>query len=251
MIHTEGLSYVEARLNYGRRGGRCLMPIHNARPVADSLSLDVAGFVLKRCNTGVSDFYDHEAVRSVYYPEVEELVKEATGATRAVAFEHDVRCALKARTGASEVRQPVKVVHDDYTEKSSPERVQLYLPQEANRLLQSRYQVVNVWRPIIGPVEESPLAICDARSIREEDIEPTEEGVKHEVYLFNPSPHHRWFYFPRMAKDEVLLFKCFDSLNDGRARVTAHTSFDDPSSPHDARPRESIEVRTLAFFASS
>jgi hypothetical protein len=243
------LNCVETRLNYGGRGGRRSIPIHDARPLADSLSLDVEGFVLKRCSTAVSDFYDPAQVRSIYYPEVERLVKEATSATRVVAFEHDVRCAPKARLGTGAVREPVKVVHDDYTEKSAPERAQLYLPKEADELLQSRYEVINVWRSIGGPVAESPLAVCDARSIREEDIVPTEEGVKHEVYLFNFSPRHRWFYFPGMEKDEALLIKCFDSLNDGRARLTAHSAFDDPTTAPNAPARESIEVRTLAFFA--
>jgi hypothetical protein len=176
-------------------------------------------------------------------------VKEATGAAKVIAFEHDVRCAPKASLGTGTVRQPVKVVHDDYTEKSAPGRVRLYLPNDADKLLQSRYEVINVWRSIGGPVAESPLAVCDARSIREEEIVPTEEGVKHEVYMFNFSPRHQWFYFPAMENDEVLLFKCFDSLNDGRARLTAHSAFDDPTSPPDARPRESIEVRALVFFA--
>jgi hypothetical protein len=242
------LNYVEARLNYGGRGGRRLMPIHDARPLIDSLSLDVEGFLLKRCFTGVSNFYDPEQVRALYYAEVEQIVKESTGALRVIAFEHDVRCAPKARQGIAGAREPVKVVHDDYTQKSSPDRVRLYLPNEATRLLQSRYEVINVWRPIQGPVQESPIAICEAGSIRQEDLIPIEEGVKHEVYLFNFNSHHRWFYFPQMQTDEVLLFKCFDSLNDGRARITAHTAFDDPTSPPDARPRESIEVRTAAFF---
>ena len=246
---AEALDYVEARLHYGGRNGRHSMRIYDARPLADSLSLDIEGFVLKRSTTAVSNFYDPDQVHSIYYPEVEQLVKLVTAATKVVAFEHDVRCTPKARSGASAVREPVKVVHDDYTEKSSPERVRLYLPNEADALLQSRYEVINVWRSIGGPVAESPLAICDARSIREDEIMPTEEGVKHEVYLFNFSPRHRWFYFPGMDKDEALLIKCFDSLNDGRARVTAHSAFDDPSTPANPRPRESIEVRTLAFFA--
>ena len=242
------LNCVEARLNYGSTGGRRLVRIYDARPSIGSLSLDVEGFLLKRRSTAVFNFYDPAQVRSIYYLEVEQLVKEETGAVRVVAFEHDVRCAPKARSGASNVREPVRVVHDDYTEKSSPERVRLYLAEEADKLLQSRYQVINVWRPVDGPVQEAPLAICDAQSITEEEIVPTEEGVKHEVYLFNFSPRHRWFYFPGMAKDEALLIKCFDSLDDGRARLTAHTAFDDPTTPPGATPRESIEVRTLAFF---
>ena len=245
----QSLNYVEARLNYGERGGSRLMPIHDARPMADSLSLDVEGFLLKRCPTAMTNFYDPVQVQSVYYPEVEQLLKEVTGAAKVVAFEHDVRCAPKARLGMNNVREPVRVVHDDYTEKSAPERARLYLPKEADILLQSRYQVINVWRSINGSVEESPLAICDARSISQQEIVPTEEGVKHEVYMFTFSPRHRWFYFPNMNYGETLLFKCFDSLNDGRAGITAHSAFDDPTTSPNARPRESIEVRTLVFFA--
>jgi hypothetical protein len=245
---SESLNHVQASLNYGGRGGCHMIRIYNARPLIESLSLDIEGFQLKRCGTAVSSFYDGAQVRSLYYPEVEQLVKEVTGATKVVAFEHDVRCARKARLGIGRVREPVKVVHDDYTEKSSPERVRLYVPDEADKLLQSRYEVINVWRPIEGPVQEAPLAICDARTISQKELLPTEEGVKHEVYLFNYNPRHRWFYFPNMEKDEALLVKCFDSINDGRARITAHSAFDDPTSSPDAPPRESIEVRTLAFF---
>jgi hypothetical protein len=70
-----------------------------------------------------------------------------------------------------------------------------------------------------------------------------------EVYSLAFNPNHRWFYFPRMERDEALLLKCYDSAEDGRARFTAHTGFDDPTSASDSAPRESIEVRTLVFFA--
>jgi len=251
MTDLDILNRVDARLRYltDRRGGHPAVPIYDARPLTDSLSLEVQGFVLRRRATAVLNFYDQGEIRSVYYAEVEQLVKEVTGAARAVAFEHDVRCAAMARRGVTGVREPVRVVHDDYTAKSSPERVRLYVPDDAERLLQSRYELINVWRPISGPVEEMPLAVCDARSIEEMDVVPTEEGVKHEVYLFHFNPGHRWFYFPNMERDEVLLFKCFDSVSDGGAKLTAHSAFDDPTTPSGARPRESIEVRTLAFFA--
>jgi hypothetical protein len=203
---------------------------------------------LRRSETAVTNFYDAAEVRAVYYPEVERLLKLATGATSAVAFEHDVRSAL--RQGAGEVRGPVRVVHDDYTEKSAPERVRLYLPEKADELVRNRFAVINVWRPIKGPVRDTPLAVCDAQSLAAEDLIPTEQGVKHEVYLFKFSRKHRWFYFSAMRTDEALLLKCFDSSRDGRARFTAHTAFDDPSAPADAPARESIEVRALVFFGA-
>jgi hypothetical protein len=238
---------VEVALNYaeGDRGFRSA-PIRDGRAIMRRLSLDRQGFELRRDETNVSNFYDASEVRAVYYPEVERLLKAAVGATRVLAFEHDVRCAAQRSVG--EVRGPVHVVHDDYTEKSAPERVRLYLPKEADRLLRDRFAVINVWRPIKGPVRDTPLAVCDAQSLVEEDLIPTTEGVKHEVYLFKFNQNHRWFYFPAMSTSEVLLIKCFDSIRDGCARLTAHTAFDDPSAPPDAPARESIEVRALAFF---
>ncbi len=247
--HTPALNFVEATLNYADCGNRPRsVRIHDGRGMLDQLSLDRQGFELRRYQTAVTNFYDQDEVRAVYYPEVERLLGAAAGATRVVAFEHDVRRA--ARRKARDVRDPVRVVHDDYTEKSAPERVRLYLSAEADALLRHRYAVINVWRPIKGPVLDTPLAVCDAQSLAAKDIVPTESGVKHEVYLFNFSPQHRWFYFPRMRTDEALLLKCFDSMRDGRARVTAHTAFDDPSTPPEALARESIEVRALAFFAA-
>jgi hypothetical protein len=238
---------VEAELNYAESGRRSRsVTIHDARALQGQLSLDVEGFELRHHETAVSNFYDPAEVRAVYYPEVERMLKTVTGATKVVAFEHDVRCA--PRRGVGDIRGPVHVVHDDYTEKSAPERARLYLPDEAEMLLRRRFAVVNVWLPVKGPVRDTPLAVCDARSLDPRDLIPTEEGVKHQVYLFRFSPNHRWFYFPAMNTDEALLLKCFDSITDGRARFTAHTAFDDPSAPQDAPARESIEVRALVFF---
>src|SRR5579859_5778798 len=227
--------------------------VHNGRPLADKLSLDSNGFTLLRQQIAVSNFYDADEVKRVYYPEVERLVKEATGAARVVAFDHNVRCRPMAKRGENGAHEPVKFAHNDYTFKSGPQRVRDLLPAaEAEALLQHRFAVINVWRPIRGPVEESPLAVCDAQSMELRDFVPSDLRYRDrtgEVYSVAYNPKHRWFYFPRMQRDEALLLKCFDSASDGRARFTAHTAFEDPTSQPDAAPRESIEVRTLVFFA--
>src|SRR4029077_12291087 len=126
------------------------------------------------------------------------------------------------------------------------------LPDEAETLLQNRFAEINVWRAISGPIQESPLTLCDARSLTEQDTVPTDLVYPNrvgEAYSFTYNPNHKWFYFPHMQRNEALLLKCYDSKEDGRARFTAHTSFEDPTSPPDAAPRESIEVRALIFFA--
>jgi hypothetical protein len=110
-----------------------------------------------------------------------------------------------------------------------------------------------VWRPIRGTVLSSPLAICDARSVSPHDLIPAERHHRDrvgEIYQLAFNPGHRWYWFPQMRRNEALVFKCYDSEKDGRARFTAHASFDDPLAPADAPVRESIEVRTLAFWAT-
>jgi hypothetical protein len=121
-------------------------------------------------------------------------------------------------------------------------------PAQAHRRLRSRMVEINVWRPIKGPVLDHPLAVCDAGSIAPDDLIAVNEGLRHEVFMLRYNPAHRWYYFPRLEADEVILIKGFDSASDGRARFTAHAAFADPSTPPDAPPRESIEARALLFF---
>jgi len=226
------------------------MPIRNARPLAADLSLDKQGFVFAPSETKVVDFYDDAEVKSVYYPECERLVLALTGAARVHVFDHTLRTAPeKAR--AKGVREPVHRVHNDYTDKSAPQRVRDLMGDEAEALLKNRFAIINVWRPIRGPVLDKPLGLCDAQSVAPGDIVPTDLKYPDrtgEVMSIAYNPAHRWFYFPRMQRNEAVLLKCFDSATDGRARFSAHSAFVDPTSPAGAPPRESIEIRTLVFY---
>jgi hypothetical protein len=235
-----------------RHGTRHVMRVYDGRAVLAQLSLDSEGFALTHHESAVSNFYDPKEVEAVYYPEVERVMKQATGAARVVVFDHNVRCAPMAKRGENGAHEPVKFAHNDYTIKSGPQRVRDLVPDEADRLLRHRFALINLWRPIRGPVEESPLAACDAHSIAQRDFVPTDLKYRDrtgEVYSLAFNPDHRWFYFPQMQKSEALLLKCYDSMEDGRARFSAHSAFDDPTSPPNARARESIEARTLVFFA--
>ena len=227
------------------------MTILNGRPVRKQLTLDGQGFELVHHETAVRNFYDDAEVKAIYYPEVERLVKEATGARRVVVFDHNIRNGTKLTERKPGVREPVKFAHNDYTLKSGPQRVRDILGDEADELLKHRFAVINVWRSIAGPIEESPLAVCDAQTMKLEDFVASDLKYRDrtgEVYSVARNPNHRWYYFPKMQRDEALLLKCYDSATDGRARFTAHTAFEDPTSPPDGPPRESIEARTLVFF---
>jgi hypothetical protein len=225
--------------------------IRNGRPMADRFQLDREGFRFVRHDTRVADFYDEAEIRRVYYPEMEALVKAESGARRVLVFDHTLRTADDALREAARVRDVVRRVHNDYTEWSGPQRVRDLLPQEAEALLRRRFAIVQVWRPIRHPVESFPLAIADAQSLSPDDMVVTERRYRDRIgqtsaITYNPA--HRWYWFPHMRPDEALVFKTFESAKDGRARFTAHTAFADPTTPPDARPRESIEIRTLAFF---
>ena len=225
--------------------------IEDGRAVARELSLDGTGFVLVRHATAVRDFFDAAELKRVYYPEIERLVAGLSGAKRVVVFDHTLRTADDADRAARKIREVVPRVHNDYTEWSGPERVRDLLPDEADDLLSRHFAIIQAWRPIRYPVETFPLALCDAQTISPDDLIVTERPHPNrigQIYSISYNPDHQWFWFPRQRRDEAIVFKVYDSLKDGRARWSAHTAFDDPSAPPNARPRESIEIRTLAFF---
>ena len=237
-----------------RSGGRQdprHVTIRNGRLRVGQFALEQDGFRLVRHDTKVRDFFDENEVSSVYYPEMETLVKAESGAARVVVFDHTLRTADDELREKRRIREVVRRVHNDYTEWSGPQRVRDLLPGEADELLRRRFAIVQVWRPIRLPVESSPLAICEAGSLSASDLVISERRYPNRIgqtYAIKYNSAHRWYWFPRMRRDEALVFKVYDSLDDGRARWTAHTAFDDPTSPPNARPRESIEIRTLAFF---
>lgn len=219
--------------------------IEDARGRESEFTLDRNGFELVRAPTSVSDFYDPDEIKRVYYPEVEQLLRGAVGASRVAVFDHNVRNA--ARAGLA---PPSRQVHNDHTVNSAPRRVRDHLGDEAEELLKHRFGIVNVWRPIRGPVLDSPLALCDARSFTDDDLIASDlvyAHVRGETSRVEYQPTHRWFYFSEMQADEALLIRIHDSANDGRARLSFHTSFDNPLATS-APPRESIEVRALVFF---
>ena len=227
--------------------------IRSLRPISQLLSLDAEGFRLVNHRSEVQDFYSDDEVRERHYPEVEKLVAQVAGAARVVVFDHTVR---SRREGVELVpgrvrREPVPRVHNDYTVKSGPQRVRDLLAEEAETLLRRRFSIINVWRPIRGPLEDAPLALADAQSVAFEDLIATDllyTDRTGETYNLRHNPAHRWFYAPRMSRDEVLLFRSYDSSTDGRARFVPHAAFEDPTAPANALPRESIELRTLVFY---
>ncbi len=228
------------------------VPVQDVRPIASDVSLDREGFAVLRHRSAVRDFYDEAELRRTYYPEAERVIAEATGASRVFIFDHTVRRRVRGvdDRAPDAPRQPATRVHVDHTERSGPQRVRDFFGDEAEELLRGRVQVVNLWRPIRGPLRDAPLAVCDARTVAAGDLVPSDLVYRDrvgETYAVTYNPAHRWFYVPAMQPDEALLLKCFNSAADGRARFAPHTAFEDPTAPADVLPRESIELRTLVF----
>jgi hypothetical protein len=235
----------------GGQGETHRVRLHDGRPLADTFQFEREGFRFVPHRSHVGNFADDAEVRRVYYPECVELIKQVSGAKRVVVFDHTLRTASAEQREAQQIRDIVSRVHNDYTEWSGPQRVRDIMGGEAEELLKGRFAIIQVWRPINHPVESHPLAICDAQTVRSEALVVNERHYQDRVgqtYAITYDPGQRWYWFPRMRPDEALVFKVYESMKDGRARWTAHTAFADPSAPPHARPRESIEIRTLAFF---
>ena len=244
-IASDGLRY-----DQGMNFAPFLARVADGRQRGQEATLDREGFALFRRPSAVPEFSEEE-IRGVYYPESDETIKRATGASRVLIFDHNLRVDDGRPDGEDGSRQPVRRVHNDYTENSAPQRIRDLLGKEAaESLAGARTAFINLWRPL-ATVETAPLALVEASSVSPGDLIAADlvyPGRTGEIYYAAPNPEHRWTYYPAMSPEEALLIKCYDSLNDGRARFTLHSAFDDPTTPRNAAPRQSIEVRSIAVF---
>jgi hypothetical protein len=232
--------------------------IRDARLHGGSFSLDAEGFVLLNAPTEVSDFTDDEEVRRVYHPEAAAIALHVTGGQRAFVFDHLVRRRERDRApltfgkrSAEGVAATNGRVHNDYTEASGLKRLSMVLPDASAHGRIRRHCIVNIWRSIKGPVQDTPLAVCNARSVSPTDLVCSEVRYPRrtgEIYAVTHAPGHQWFFYPEMDRHEALVFKQFDSATQGVARFVPHAAFDLPHIPADAPLRESIELRCLVVY---
>jgi hypothetical protein len=225
--------------------------LENAREIA-GLDVDVQGFQIVSHHTAVRDFWDEAQTLALGHPEVADLVKAVTGASRVVVFDHTLRrrdAGVADRT-PGQARQPAGRVHIDQTVDSGPQRVRDLMGEQAEALLTRRAAIINVWRPIHHEARDWPLAFADARSVARDDLIPSDLIFPHrkgEIYGVAYNPAQQWRFVPDLQVDEAILIKCWDS-DTSVAQFTPHTAFADPTTPEGTPPRESIEFRTIAFF---
>ena len=274
------------------------MPVHDARSLAatEQPTLAANGFEVRArpLTKPDLDFFNHEEVVHTYYPQCAEIVREASGASFVAAFDHNVRSAAGKNSkrrieGGQQVQGPAHVVHGDYTLTSAPQRLRdLTRPPTANdtvrtvladreslldkaeverALATGRFAIVNLWRNIAHePVATHPLALCDAASVRPEDLVVFEIHYHDRIgenYFAKHADRHQWYFYPALTRDEALLIKQWDSAgvlartNGVKADVVGtglpctfsfHSAFEDPITPPDAPERWSIEVRSVALY---
>jgi hypothetical protein len=234
------------------------MWIRDARAMASPPSIHVEGFELWDAPTAVTDFTDEDAIRKRYYAEAAELAKCVTGADHAHIFDHQVRQREAGRPNLTFGRHgdgsrpgAAGRIHNDYTESSGQKRFDILPLDQKVRETAQRFAIVNIWRSIAGKIVDTPLAVCDARSISVKDLVVTDLYYRDrtgELYLVQESSRHRWAYFSEMDRSEALVFKQYDSQVNGVARFTPHCAFDLPDIAPDAPLRQSIEIRCLVTY---
>lgn len=232
--------------------------ISDARSFSSRLSIHREGFELWDAPSAVTNFHDEEAVLNVYYQEAADLARAVTGAQHAYVFDHQLRKREVGRPPLTFGRygdgsNPAAVgrVHNDYSEESGRKRLGLVLKDPVAAAAVERYSIVNIWRSIAGPILDTPLAVCDARTVSVTDLHACEiryQTRSGEIYLSQYSPRHHWSYFSAMDRHEALVFKQYDSQAGGVARFTLHAAFDLANIPPETPLRESIEVRCLVIY---
>ncbi|KAI0517008.1 methyltransferase [Xylaria bambusicola] len=234
---------------------------HSARPEKDNFKLDTHGFEF-HSDAGIDEELvsaiqrkDKPFIAEKYYPVVEDIVKSKTGAQRVIIFDHTYRRrdpSLDPNVNKDGNEQPATLAHVDQSEIGAIGRVKRHAGEDAEKLLRGRVQVLNVWRPTNGTVEDWPLACMDYRSVQHTDIHPTNifkeryERVGQTVSI-NYNTGQIWYYLPDHRTDEVTIIKIWDSKEDV-AKLCPHGAFPYPHANKGAKPRESLEVRCLVFY---
>jgi hypothetical protein len=230
--------------------------IHDARDAGtdfgpEKMGQPDIGFKLVEHSSAVKNFLDSEEIKGIYEDEIEGILKSHTGASRVHIFDHTVRASDPEVREQKQIREPATLVHNDYTPKSGYVCLDENIGKDAEDLARGRFQIINLWRPLVNPVQNFPLVLCDARTVDAADVVPAERRAPNhigEILLATFNPAHHWYYFSNMTSDEVMMFKTFDSENEGRTPGSIHTSVDVPGISPDAPPRESIETRAFVFY---
>ncbi len=221
--------------------------------------IDRNGFTVLRTDIDNADFQAPGVIGPSYYPRVEQLLCTAFGAHSVVVLDHIFRKSvgrsvelfphLAQAATQHGLSSPDCRVDGGETEAGAGALLRRALGKRADALLQHRVMIVTIWRPIDVMAR---LAVCDAETVAYQDLAATapkypedhDDPVRASLGF---SRHHRWFDFPRLRSDEVLVMKDYDSADDGRATRCFRAAIACDPGMGDA----SIEVRAAVIFPTS
>ena len=224
--------------------------VHDARPLADggSLGLDTTGFVLASFDPTLRDFTHHDAIAERYYPEVVELMRALTGASHVFMMSHVVRTEKPLDFNNAYAR----FVHCDYTPANANSIAKMVLEDHGSDLDPDAWDFVwyNTWQPFDREVQQNPLTLIDVSTLEDGDLREylyTGDGGANVSLMPVHRDEHRFYFFPRMQTDEIMVFKQLET-RPGAGLPCPHTSFDDLTAPDDALGRRSVETRLMCAF---
>ncbi|KAF2489453.1 hypothetical protein BU16DRAFT_519476 [Lophium mytilinum] len=235
--------------------------VANIRGCEHVFTLDQTGFQLGKLQTKLTyeDFADSKAIAKRFFPEVQQFLREALGASEVLTFDYQVRrrdpSLPRNSRGAVGKAQPFASVHADQTASSAMRRLEYFHPEWFDKYKNGRVQIVNIWKPLHGPTFDAPLAVCDYRTVEDADRVPTDvvfPDYLGETYNFWPNPNHKWYYVDGQMPDEAWMIKCFDSKtaeDPDVSQFAPHVSFPYRDAPPGTLPRESVEVRNFVFYS--
>ncbi|KAF2455840.1 hypothetical protein BDY21DRAFT_348839 [Lineolata rhizophorae] len=229
--------------------------IRDFRGKEAQFSLERQGFAVHKLASKLSpsDFYDEAKVKKIYYEELKAVLKADLGATRVEILEHGIRKRhpeFPVSTGEDyQYLQPTSVVHVDFTPEAAV--------QESKHVFNAdpkdyrRFQSVNVWKPLYGPVTDWPLALCSAESVDPDRDYIGSDVVTRTGYTENfqvyYNPDHAWYYLNKQQASEIIVFRQTDT-DERFATGVPHAGFRNPQADGAERPRESVEARAFIYY---
>lgn len=244
---------------------RVNLPIYDARPVKDKLSLDKEGFILVDEIPTMKDYRDAESINKIWIPKVQETIKKYTGASHVFSWACNTRMTTVDEKLALNSNAPARIAHTDFSPGELGSRID---NQSVNDLIAKitdsdkprKWRFINVWQAISEPPQDTPLAFCDSETTKWEDYViaqgtihyknefSEDKSVTIEVNWVKNNPNHRWYYFKNMKQGEAIIFSGVDHWGGVIHRRVPHSAFDDKSCPSNAPPRNSIEIRSIAII---
>ncbi|KAF2092394.1 hypothetical protein NA57DRAFT_8478, partial [Rhizodiscina lignyota] len=242
--------------------------VRNIRGHESEYSLEKQGFWIAHIESQIQNWRDDEELKRVYFPEIAELLKRETGAKYVLSYEHHVRAGTledalqKDSKGKVDIDGPVRRVHIDESPASARHEFNYWMQLHTKEDVKGRqFGIYNVWKPL-KTIRKDPLCLCDARSLKDEDLQSGKVTVPNvgEIENFAIRPpkedgNHAFAYLRGQEPHEAYVFRIFDTRLDGgidgksvvgdgkRSHGVAHTSFVDPGTEQEA-PRESVEIRS-------